>query len=53
MVGEEPSQIDVIPLSGSDRRYFRLFGERNQTFIGTYGLNVPENEAFYLFRRSF
>jgi Predicted P-loop-containing kinase len=51
--GKEPSQIDVLPLSGSDRRYFRLFGERNQTIIGTYGLNVQENETFFYFTHHF
>ena len=51
--GKEPSQIDVLPLSGSDRRYFRLFGERNQTIIGTYGLNVQENETFFYFTHQF
>jgi len=51
--GKEPSQIDVLPLSGSDRRYFRLYGERNQTVIGTYGLNVQENETFFYFTQHF
>ena len=51
--GKEPSQVDVLPLSGSDRRYFRLFGERNQTVIGTYGINVTENETFFYFTQHF
>ena len=52
-VGKDPVQIDVLPQSGSDRRYFRLYSEENKTFIGTYGLNVPENEAFIYFADHF
>jgi hypothetical protein len=44
--GKVPAQVDVLPQSGSDRRYFRLHDERGQTLIATHGLNVPENEAF-------
>ncbi|HTM93991.1 MAG TPA: RNase adapter RapZ [Flavisolibacter sp.] len=51
--GKEPVQVDVLPQSGSDRRYFRLYSEEGKTFIGTYGLNVPENEAFIYFADHF
>jgi aminoglycoside/choline kinase family phosphotransferase len=51
--GKEPVQVDVLPQSGSDRRYFRLHNESGETFIGTHGLNVPENEAFIYFAGHF
>ena len=35
---------DLLPLSGSNRRYFRLAGERN--LIGVIGTSVEENDAF-------
>lgn len=51
--GKEPAQVDVLPQSGSDRRYFRLHDEQGQTLIATHGLNVPENEAFIYFSEHF
>jgi aminoglycoside/choline kinase family phosphotransferase len=51
--GKVPAQVDVLPQSGSDRRYFRLHDERGQTLIATHGLNVPENEAFIYFSEHF
>jgi aminoglycoside/choline kinase family phosphotransferase len=51
--GKEPEQVDVLPQSGSDRRYFRLYNEDGKTFIATHGLNVPENEAFIYFADHF
>lgn len=51
--GEEPAQVDVLPQSGSDRRYFRLHNGKKETVIATHGLNVPENEAFIYFSEHF
>ncbi|HEX2607564.1 MAG TPA: RNase adapter RapZ [Flavisolibacter sp.] len=51
--GKAPVQVEVIAQSGSDRRYFRLTGDDAQTVIGTYGINVPENEAFLYFSEQF
>ena len=45
--------MDILPQSGSDRRYFRLYNEEGRTFIATHGLNVPENEAFIYFADHF
>ena len=42
--GHEPEQIDELPSSGSNRRYFRLIG--NPTLIGVSGESVEENRAF-------
>ena len=51
--GKEPALVDVLPQSGSDRRYFRLHDEKGGTIIATYGLNIPENEAFIYFSEHF
>lgn len=42
--GQTPSQIDELPSSGSNRRYFRLHG--SPTLIGVHGTCKEENEAF-------
>lgn len=46
--GQPPSSIDVLPQSGSERRYFRLHGKEGSV-IGTYGANIKENESFIYF----
>lgn len=50
---EEPLEIDVLPQSGSDRRYFRLHIPNGDTLIGTFGNNIKENEAFIYFANHF
>ncbi|HWC52273.1 MAG TPA: RNase adapter RapZ [Chitinophagaceae bacterium] len=50
--GKEPDSVDVLPQSGSERRYFRLHGKEG-TVIGTYGANIKENETFIYFSRHF
>lgn len=51
--GQEPVGVDVLPQSGSDRRYFRLHGADGSTVIATCGINVKENETFIYFARQF
>jgi aminoglycoside/choline kinase family phosphotransferase len=51
--GNEPRQVDVLPESGSNRRYFRLHGQDGETVIGTLGTNVKENETFLYFSEHF
>ena len=51
--GKLPQQIDVLPQSGSDRRYFRLQDDRGKTVIATIGANIPENETFIYFSETF
>ena len=51
--GKEPLQTDVLPQSGSDRRYFRLHDEDGSTVIATCGANIKENETFIYFARNF
>jgi RNase adapter protein RapZ len=50
--GEECVSIDVLPQSGSERRYFRLYG-KDKSVIGTYGANIKENESFIYFSEHF
>ena len=50
--GEEAVSLDVLPQSGSERRYFRLHG-KNDSVIGTYGANIKENESFIYFTEHF
>jgi len=50
--GTGPVSVDVLPQSGSERRYFRLHGKEGSV-IGTYGANIPENETFIYFSRQF
>jgi aminoglycoside/choline kinase family phosphotransferase len=50
--GTEATSIDVLPQSGSERRYFRVHGA-NGSVIGTYGSNIKENETFIYFSRHF
>ena len=50
--GEEPASLDVLPISGSERRYFRLYSEADSV-IAAYGANIKENETFIYFSRHF
>src|SRR5439155_15327291 len=50
--GQDLSSLDVLPQSGSERRYFRVHG-KNGSVIGTYGANIKENETFIYFSRHF
>src|SRR5688572_25256678 len=50
--GTEPVSLDILPQSGSERRYFRLY-DKSSSVIGTYGANVKENEAFFYFSGKF
>jgi aminoglycoside/choline kinase family phosphotransferase len=51
--GIEPSHVDVLPESGSNRRYFRLHAQDGTTVIGTFGTNIKENETFLYFSDRF
>jgi UPF0042 nucleotide-binding protein len=50
--GAGHKQLDVLPQSGSERRYFRLY-DTNESVIGTYGANIKENETFIYFSDHF
>ena len=49
---ESAHSVDVLQQSGSERRYFRLYGATDSV-IGTYGANIRENETFIYFSNSF
>jgi len=51
--GKEAVSIDVLPRSGSERRYFRVHEQNGSTIIGTYGANIKENETFFYFSENF
>lgn len=45
-------EIEMLPPSGSDRRYFRV-REKNKTCIACYNTNITENNTFISFTRHF
>ncbi len=45
-------RIELLPQSGSDRRYFRIYTQ-GKSYIGTFNLNIRENDAFIYFSRHF
>lgn len=47
-----PERIELLPQSGSDRRYYRIYGKKG-TVIGTHGINIAENEVFIYFSNHF
>jgi aminoglycoside/choline kinase family phosphotransferase len=47
--GKLAASIDVLPQSGSERRYFRIHTGDGKTVLGTYGANIKENETFFYF----
>lgn len=51
--GSDAASIDVLPQSGSERRYFRIHEQKGSTIIGTYGANIKENETFFYFSENF
>jgi len=50
--GADPVSLDVLPQSGSERRYFRIFDDQHSV-IGTYGANIKENDTFIYFSNQF
>ena len=50
--GEEAKSIELLPQSGSERRYFRIYGS-TESVIGTYGANIQENKTFIYFSKKF
>lgn len=50
--GKTETDIDPLPSSGSDRKYFRIHGE-GTTLIGAYNPNREENDAFVGFTSHF
>lgn len=50
--GKKAESITLIPISGSDRRYYRITAA-DCSAIGTYNLNIAENNSFYYFTELF
>lgn len=50
--GEKPTDITLIPASGSDRRYVRLSNEQHSV-IGAYSPDKKENNTFFYFSQVF
>lgn len=50
--GHKPLSVDVLPQSGSERRYFRVHAA-GSSVIGTYGANIKENDTFIYFTQHF
>lgn len=51
-LGIPAERIELLPQSGSDRRYFRIH-HQGKTFIATYNRNVLENNTFLYYSRHF
>lgn len=51
--GREAASVDILPKSGSERRYFRVHEQEGSSVIATLGANVQENETFIYFSRHF
>jgi len=45
-IGENVQEINVMPSSGSSRRYFRIKTDK-RFLIGAFNLNIEENDAFF------
>lgn len=50
---KEVQRIEILPISGSDRKYFRLFDEQEKSFIGTYSKDKSESNSFLYFSKVF
>jgi aminoglycoside/choline kinase family phosphotransferase len=51
-IGEAVHTFEILPASGSDRRYCRMISQQH-TVIGAYNSNLPENKAFLSFTKQF
>ena len=47
--GSAPREITKLPQSGSDRLYYRVYGDNGDTVIATYNDNLKENNSFLSF----
>lgn len=50
---ENPVSCEMLPASGSDKRYFRLVSEKGKSFLVSYNAHAQENAAFVSFTRHF
>ncbi len=47
--GAAPTAITTLPVSGSDRRYFRLGAPKGKSAIATINDNIAENNTYFYF----
>ncbi len=47
-----PEKIEPLAVSGSDRRYYRITSD-NISAIGTYNMNIAENNTYFYFTELF
>ena len=47
------SSIETLKQAGSNRQYFRIFGENNSSVVGVIGNSVKENTAFIKIAQQF
>lgn len=45
--------LELLPQSGGDRRYFRITLENKETIIAAFNTNVKENNTFIEFTKHF
>jgi aminoglycoside/choline kinase family phosphotransferase len=50
--GKKPDNIELLPVSGSDRRYYRL-SHQKLSAIGTQNINTAENNCYFYFTELF
>lgn len=50
--GKKPKHVEILPVSGSDRRYYRLSYD-DLSAIGTHNKNVAENNSYFYFTELF
>ena len=50
--GNDALRVEPLPVSGSARRYYRVFAE-DRTYVGVYHKNLRENRLFVDFTRHF
>lgn len=50
--GNMPAEVHLLPVSGSDRRYYRLSDDKHSA-IGTHNPNTAENRSYFYFTQLF
>ena len=51
--GEEPTKVEKIEGSGSNRQYYRLYDKDGKTVIGVNGTSRDEDHAFIYLTKHF
>lgn len=49
----KPATVKALPVSGSERRYFRFYFEDGTSLIGVYNPDIQENRTHYIFTNHF